>query len=127
MVARWLLNRFTITFGAIAIAIGLWNVYVSTNSSGLIAGRVVGPDNGPVEGAIVVLLERTLLVTRPKDNTTTDAEGRFRFEDQDLYRLYIEVKKPGVGEADAREFRLYFKGQELVINEPIRLVAEMQP
>ena len=124
MVRNWLLNRFTITFGGLAVVVSLWNLYVSAHATGLIAGRVVGPDDRPVAGATVLLSERTLLVTKPADRTVTDDEGRFAFEDQDLYRLYLAAEKEGVGEAAAREFRLYFKGQELVLEHPIRLAAE---
>ena len=124
MVDRWLFNRFTITFGTLAVLIAFWNIYVETNNSGLIAGQVVGPDGAPAAGATVVLSERTLLVTRPKETTTTDTDGRFKFENQDVYRLYLAVEKPGVGEASAQEYKLYFKGQELVLRDPIQLVAE---
>jgi hypothetical protein len=39
------LNRYTITFSAMAIITALWNLYIAFNNDGIIAGRVVGPDN----------------------------------------------------------------------------------
>lgn len=124
MIRRWLFNRFSITFGILAVLIAVWNVYVEANNTGLIAGRVIGPDGAPVTGAIVSLSERTLLVTRPKGTAETDEDGQFKFENQDVYRLYLAAEKPGVGETPAREFRLYFKGQELVLENPLKLIAE---
>ncbi|WP_306261185.1 carboxypeptidase-like regulatory domain-containing protein [Pararhizobium sp. IMCC21322] len=124
MVRRWLFNRFSITFGMLAVLIAFWNIYVEANNTGLIAGRVIGPDGAPVTGAIVSLSERTLLVTRPKGTAETDEDGQFKFENQDVYRLYLAAEKPGVGETSSREYRLYFKGQELVLKEPLKLVAE---
>lgn len=124
MVRRWLFNRFSITFGAFAVLIALWNVYVEANNSGLIAGRVIGPDGAPVIGATVSLSERTLLITRPKGTAETNKDGQFRFENQYVYRLYLTAEKSGVGETSAREYRLYFKGQELVLKEPLKLIAE---
>jgi hypothetical protein len=119
----WLWNRYTITFGGMALLAGLWNVYVALNSDGIISGRVVGPDGRPVEGATVVLSEKTLLVSAPRAKVATDARGAFRFSGHTLYRLYLEASKEGVGRIPAREFRLYFKGQNLLLREPLRLGA----
>ncbi len=114
-------NRYIITFGAIALVVGLWNIYVALNDDGLIMGRVVGPDNRPVEGATVVLSERTLLVSAARARTTTDASGAFRFSGHRLYHLYLEAFKEGVGRMPPREFRLYFRGENLTLREPLRL------
>jgi len=82
---------------------------------------VVGPDSRPVPGATVVLAEKTLLVAGPRARATTDAEGRFRFTGHTLFRFDLEAYKKGVGRMQAKEFRLYFKGQNMTLREPLRL------
>jgi len=117
----FLSNRYTITFGGIAFFAAVWNLYVALNNDGVLVGRVVGPDNTPVPGATVVLAEKTLLVTAPRARATTDGEGRFRFSGHTLYHFYLEAYKEGAGRMQAKEFRLYFKGQNMTLREPLRL------
>ena len=121
----WILqNRYVVTFGLIGLAALLWNVYIAFNDDGVIEGRVVAPDGRPVAGATVVLSERSLLVTAPRARATTDEAGRFAFADHGLYRLYLEARKDGLGVFEPLEFRLYFRGQNLWLDEPLRLVSE---
>jgi hypothetical protein len=117
----WLANRFVLCFGSVAIAAAAWNLYVVLNNDGVIRGEVVDANGAPVEGARVTLSERTLLVARPRGQTVTNAEGRFLFEGHELYRLYLEASKEGVGRLGQREYRLYFKGQNLELEAPLRL------
>lgn len=119
----WLTNRFVVTFGSIALVTLVWNVYIAYHDHGLIEGRVVGPDGQPVGGAKVTLSERTLLVAQPKGSVDTDADGRFRFTGHDLHRLYLEARKQGVGRVGPREFRLYFNGEDLILDKPLVLKA----
>jgi hypothetical protein len=114
-------NRYTVTFGAILLLVSLWNLYVALNADGIITGRVVGPDNRPVEGATVVLSERTLLVSAVRARTTTGANGAFWFSGHRLYHLYLEAFRQGVGRMPPKEYRLYFKGQNLTLRHPLRL------
>ena len=123
MLRPLLWNRYTITCGGIALLAALWNLYVALDSGGTISGQVVGPDGRPVAGATVLLSEKTLLVSAARARATTDGEGAFRFSGHGLYRLYLEAAKDGVGRMPAREFRLYFKGQNLTLREPLRLGA----
>jgi hypothetical protein len=120
----WLTNRFVLTFGSVAVAAALWNLYVVFNDDGIIRGQVVDSNGAPVEGARVMLSERSLLVARPRGQTITDAEGRFAFQGHDLHRLYLEASKEGAGRAGQREYRLYFKGQNMELEAPLRLVPE---
>ncbi len=113
----WLLNRFVVTIVVVAVAVGAWNIYVANNDDGIIEGQVVGPDGAPVEGATVTLSERTLLVAQARDKATTDADGRFVFRDHRLHRLYLEADKEGEGHAGPIEYRLYFKGENMVLEE----------
>lgn len=120
----WLTNRFLITFAGVALLAALWNLYVVFNDDGIIRGRVVDAGGAPVEGARVMLSERSLLVARPRGETVTDREGRFAFRDHQLHRLYLEASKAGAGRIGQREYRLYFKGQNMELEEPLRLRPE---
>lgn len=116
-----LLNRYIVTFGSIAAVTLAWNLYIAMNDDGIIRGRVVDADGRPVAGASVVLSERTLLVTAPRDRVTTDADGRFTFTGHRFHRIWLEAAKPGVGSHPQTEYRMYFKGQNIVLDDPIRL------
>lgn len=117
----FLLNRYTITFGTIAIVTLVWNLYIAMNDDGIIKGRVIGPDGRPVAGATVVLSERTLLVTTPRAHVTTDADGRFAFTGNTFHRIWLEANKPGIGFYPQTEYRMYFKGQNMNLEEPLKL------
>jgi len=115
------INRYTIAlFITIVIAL-FWNLFVILNDQGILHGRVIDQANRPIEGARVILSEKTLLVTAPRDEVTTDAQGYFRFEGHKLYHLYLEAKKGGAGSASPKEVRLYFKGQNKTLKEPLVL------
>jgi hypothetical protein len=116
-----ILNRYTITLGSIAILAALWNIYVALNNDGIITGRVVGPDHQPVAGATVVLSEKSLLVTIPRAEIRTNSDGTFRITGHNLHHLYLEAYKEGAGRMPPKEFRLYFKGQNLSLKKPLVL------
>jgi hypothetical protein len=120
---KWsfLLNRYIFTFGSIAIMAAAWNLFVVLNDDGIVAGRVVGPDNRPVEGATVTLYQKTLYVAEPRAKMTTDATGEFLFTGHKYYRIWLESNKEGVGQSPKKEYRLYFKGQNMTLAEPLRL------
>jgi len=121
MLRSILYNRYTITFGTIALLAIVWNVYVIFNDDGIVVGHVVTSDGSPVENATVVLSEKTLLVTSPRDKTTTDADGRFKFSGHDIYHVYLEAYKNGVGHAPQKDYHLYFKGQNLYLSESLEI------
>jgi hypothetical protein len=117
----WFRNRYFLTLGFLAVLVIGWNLYVALNDDGLITGRVVTADGRPVEGATVVLSERSLLVAVPKGRAVTDENGEFRFSGHTLHHLYLEAHKAGVGRTPPKEFRLYFKGQNLFLEKPLAL------
>ena len=119
----WLLNRYIVTFGGIAIAAGIWNAYVALHDDGIIEGRVLGPAGQPVPEATVILSERSLLVTEARDQVTTDQDGVFRFTGHNYHRVWLEAAKEGVGAYPQTEFRMYFKGQNTYLEAPLRLEA----
>ncbi len=117
----WLINRVTVTFGTIALVILLWNLYVIANDDGILTGAVVGPDGAPVEGARVVLSERTIVSLEPIAETVTDAAGRFRFERHDRHHVVLTAEKDGLGDSGRVEVRLYFRNQNKELGNPLRL------
>lgn len=117
----WLINRVTITFGAIALVVVLWNLYVAAHDDGILVGRVVDASGQPVADAHVVLNERTIVSLAPIAETTTDDEGRFRFEQHDRHALVVTADKPGVGASDRIRIRLYFRNQNRTLSQPIAL------
>jgi hypothetical protein len=121
---KWLRNRFVVTFGGAALLAAIWNVYIVYHDDGIVEGQVVGPDGAAVPGATVRLSEKTLLVSQPKGQTTTDADGRFRFTGHWMHRLYLEADKEGVGRFAPREYRLYFNGENLFLGKPLQLSAQ---
>ena len=90
----------------------------------MLISQVVGPDGAAIPGATVRLSEKTLLVSQPKGQTTTDADGRFEFTGHNMHRLYLEADKDGVGRYGPREYRLYFNGENLLLGEPLQLSAQ---
>lgn len=122
---KWsfLLNRYIVTFGSIAVATALWNLYVVSNDDGIVQGRVVGPAGQPVAGAEVVLSERTLLVTEARLRATTGEDGSFTITGHRYHRIWLKAAKPTVGASQQTEFRLYFQGENLYVDEPLRLEA----
>jgi hypothetical protein len=121
MLRSVLYNRYTITFGTIALLAIVWNVYVLFNNDGIVVGRVVTSDGTPVENATVVLSEKTLLVNAPLDKAATDADGRFKFSGHGIYHVYLEAYKDGVGRAYQKDYHLYFRGQNLHLPEPLQI------
>jgi hypothetical protein len=115
------INRYTITLGITLAGALLWNLFVIFNDSGILSGRVVDQDNQPIGNAQVVLSEKTLLVTAPRDKVITDADGYFRFEGHRLYHLYLEASRDDLGSSSSQEVRLYFKGQNKTLKEPLVL------
>jgi len=117
----WLLHRVIITFAVIAAVVVGWNAYVAAHDDGIIEGMVVGPSGEPVPGAEVVLSERTIVSLAPITTTTTDQQGRFRFERHDRHALVLNASKPEVGQSGRIEIRLYFRNQNRELEAPVRL------
>ena len=124
MLKTMLLNRYSITFEIIAVIALFWNIYISFNDDGIVAGRVVTADNRPVAGATVTLFEKTLYVAEPRMNTTTNEKGEFSFSGHMFYRIWLEAKKEGVGLFPKTEYRLYFRGQNKRFKEDFPLAEE---
>ena len=119
----WLLNRWILTFGTIAIVTAVWNLYVVLNDDGVFAGRIVDAKGKPVAGATVKLGKHSLVAIHVSDETRTGEDGRFRFDGHTFYHVHIEARKDGVGVSKTYH-HLYFRGQNEVLSEPLRLQPE---
>jgi len=118
---RILGNRYAIAFGLLAMCTAAWNLYVIRHNQGWVEGRVVDAAGRPAPGATVALFERTLTTLEPRATTETDASGRFEFRNQPAHHFVLEARKAGDGRSPRTSFRRYFRGQNLVLAEPLRL------
>ena len=126
MVRNIIYNRYFVTFGMIALLAGVWNVYVLFNNNGIISGSIITPNGIPVENAIVVLSEKTLLVTIERDKTITDAQGQFKFSGHNLYQVYLKAYKGDDPEQVAqKDQHLYFRGQNLYLSTPLQMKRKL--
>jgi len=118
---RLLINRFVLIPAAIAMAIVLWNVYVSTHDHGVVAGQVVDTAGQPVPGATVVLCVLNFTTYVEKTRATTDSMGRFVITDNDSHNIRLAAEKPGLGRSARVPVRLYFRAQDIHLREPLVL------
>ena len=103
---RALLNRFVLVPAAIAVAVALWNAYVSTHNHGVVAGQVVDSAGQPVAGATVVLWVLNFTTYVEKTRATTDAAGRFVISDNDSHNIRLAAEKRGIGRSARVPVRL---------------------
>jgi hypothetical protein len=118
---RLVINRFVLVPAAIAVAIALWNGYVATHDHGIVAGRVVDAAGLPVPDAAVVLWVLNFTTYVEKTRATTDSAGRFVITNNDSHNIRLAAEKPGVGRSARVPVRLYFRAQDIELNEPLIL------
>lgn len=120
MLKSVLLNRFTLTLGAIFGAAVIWNIYVAFNNDGLVMGRVVDQMGNPVADASVSASKKTLSISKSIGLTTTDKDGRFTFEGLDEYSIVLTAKLEK-RVSDSRNIRLWFKKQNTLVKSAMVL------
>jgi len=113
-------SRWVIVPGGMALAILVWLAYVGTHNHGVIEGRVVDAAGMPVAGAAVLLFERGFVTHQEKGRATTDADGRFRFDDNQSHSIQLEAESPELGRSDRRIVRLMFAAQDTRLIDPLR-------
>jgi hypothetical protein len=118
---RLVFNRFVLVPAVFAVAIALWNVYVTTHDHGIVAGRVVDASGRPVPDAAVVLWVLNFTTYVEKTRATTDSAGRFVITNNDSHNIRLAAEKPGVGRSARVPVRLYFRAQDIELNEPLIL------
>ena len=117
---RWI-NRYSITFGLIGLAVLGWNLYVAAHRDGLLTGRVVAADGSAIAGATVKVRERTMVSSEPRAEAKTDAQGRFRVEGLDYHHLLVEVEAQGFKPLPRQSVRLWFRGQNRALEAPLTM------
>jgi hypothetical protein len=118
---RLVINRFVLVPATIAVAIALWNGYVSTHDHGIVVGRVVDAAGLSVPDAAVVLWVLNFTTYVEKTRATTDSAGRFVITNNDSHNIRLAAEKPGVGRSARVPVRLYFRAQDIELNEPLIL------
>jgi hypothetical protein len=118
---RLVINRFVLVPATIAVAIALWNGYVATHDHGIVAGRVVDAAGLPVPDAVVVLWVLNFTTYVEKTRAATDSAGRFVITNNDSHNIRLAAEKPGVGRSARVPVRLYFRAQDIELNEPLIL------
>jgi hypothetical protein len=118
---RLIVNRFVLVPATIAIAVLLWNGYVSTHDHGVVAGRVVDAAGRPVPDATVVLWALNFTTYVEKTHAATDSVGHFVITDNDSHNIRLAAEKPGVGRSARVPVRLYFRAQDIELREPLML------
>ena len=118
---RLVINRFVLVPATIAVAIVLWNGYVATHDHGIVVGRVVDAAGLPVPDAAVVLWVLNFTTYVEKTRATTDSAGRFVITNNDSHNIRLAAEKPGVGRSARVPVRLYFRAQDIELNEPLIL------
>jgi hypothetical protein len=122
---RWrrvLLSRFFIVPVLIAVTIGAWNLYVDLHAHGLLEGRVIDATGKPVAGATVILSVHDFVTQVEKARTRTDARGWFRFDDNNSHLIQLQAQAGDVASPRVT-IRLWFRAQDRVVTEPLRLPA----
>ncbi|MBM3567757.1 MAG: carboxypeptidase regulatory-like domain-containing protein [Alphaproteobacteria bacterium] len=117
---RWI-NRYSITFGLIGLAVLGWNLYVAAHRDGLLTGRVAAADGSAIAGATVKVRERTMVSSEPRAEAKTDAQGRFRVEGLDYHHLLVEVEAQGFKPLPRQSVRLWFRGQNRALEAPLTM------
>ena len=110
---RALANRFVVVPAVLAVLIAGWNVYISFNDDGIVAGEVRDASGAPVAGALVVLFDRNFVTYRETQRTRSDASGRFRFDNFRAHLGQIEAQGSNGQRSERRLIRLWFRAQNV--------------
>jgi len=113
--------RYAFVLGITAALVAGWNVWVALHDDGIVRGRVVEADGRPAAGAVVRFWEKTLTTLEPRGSTATGSDGAFVFTGQVAHHFALQAEKRGLGASPRTLYRRYFRGQNLVLDEPLRL------
>lgn len=119
---RVVLSRFFIVPAVLVVGIGAWNVYVDRHAHGLLEGSVVDASGRPVPDATVILSVHDFVTQVEKARTRTDAAGRFRFDDNNSHLIQLQAEA-AAGRSPRVTIRLWFRAQDRVVNEPLRIAG----
>jgi hypothetical protein len=107
---------------AVSAVLGLgWNAWIAMHDDGIVRGRVVQANGNPVAGATVSFWEKTLTTLERRTATETGPDGGFVFTGQAAHHFALQAEKGGLGVSPRALYRRYFRSQNLVLDEPLRL------
>ena len=118
---RLLLNRFVLVPALLILVTLGWNAWVITHDHGIVAGRVLDAGGMPVEGAEVKLWVFDFATFVVKASTITQPDGSFTFDNNPSHNIQISAEKPGLGRSERISVRLYFRSEDIRLQEPLRL------
>jgi hypothetical protein len=118
---RLLLNRFVLVPALLLLVTAGWNAWVVTHDHGIVVGRVLDAGGVPVEGAEVKLWVFDFATFVVKASTTTQPDGSFTFQRNPSHNIQISAEKPGLGRSERISVRLYFRSEDIRLQEPLRL------
>ena len=78
---------------------------------------------GYYAGAVVRFWEKTLTTLEPRASTATGPDGAFVFTGQAAHHFALQAEQRGLGASPRTLYRRYFRGQNLVLDAPLRLRA----
>lgn len=119
----WAGSRWVVVPGLLALLIGGWNLYVAAHAHGTIAGRVVDTSGRPVAGATVTMFNRNFITAEARKHVTTDSDGRFLITGNDSHAVQLEAEMPGRARGPRIPLRLWFRGQDVSLAQPLVLPA----
>lgn len=108
---RVLTHRFVAVPLSVAVVVGAWNIYVSLNDDGIIAGEVRDRAGAPVAGAAVIFYERNFINYQEKQRATTDASGAYRFTGMQVHVGQLEARTEDGRRSDRRQLWLWFRAR----------------
>jgi hypothetical protein len=116
-------HRFVLAPLLFILAVAGWNLYVVAHDDGIITGSVRTADGKPASGVEVVFLERDFVNYQEKYRTRTDVEGRYRFDNMQVYIGQIEARAPDGLRSERMLVRLWFRAQNtnlapLILQKP---------
>jgi hypothetical protein len=116
-------HRFFVVPAIIATVLIAWNVYIAMHDDGIVRGAVLGPDGHPVAGATVRMMEQSFTTNADRGQTTTREDGSFEFTDNRSHNIQLRAEKAGLGRSSLVVVRLYFRAQNVTLQEPLRIEA----
>jgi hypothetical protein len=113
--------RYVLALGAIALLAGSCNLWVALHDDGIVRGRVVQGDGLPVGEATVTFWEKTLTTLERRSAVRTAPDGSFVVVGQMAHHFALQASHDTAGESPRLLYRRHFRGENLVLAEPLRL------
>jgi hypothetical protein len=113
--------RYLLVLGMTAVLVTGWNVWVALHNDGIVRGQVLEADGRPAAGATVTFWEKTLTTLERRATAQTQPDGRFVFVGEAAHHFALQAERSGPDGSPRKLYRRYFRSQNLVLTEPLRL------